>query len=183
MKVTVEQIKKYLSDLSDELKQKDIKGEILIVGGAAMMLSFNARVSTKDIDAVFKPEKEMRDSVIDVGFKNNLEPGWLNDAVKVYISTEEFKRDLVLKFENLDVYVPEPHYLLAMKVLSMRQEKSSTDIDDVKTLIKNLEIDSSEEVFNIVKRYYPNDEIPAKSKVILDEIISKVFNNDFGIEL
>jgi len=177
VEITTDRIKKYLSDLSEELRQKGIMGEILIVGGAAMMLSFNARISTKDIDAVFKPEKEMKDSVFDVGIKNSLEPGWLNDAVKVYISTEEFKKNIVLKFDNLNVYVPEPHYLLAMKILSMRAEKTSTDIEDIRTLIKNLELKSPEEIIDIVRRYYPREEISRKTIIALEEILAKVFES------
>lgn len=53
-----EQILKYLEILSDEIGKEDLKGEILVFGGAAMVLAFNARPSTKDIDAIFQPKKE-----------------------------------------------------------------------------------------------------------------------------
>lgn len=63
-----------------------------MVGGAAMIFSFNARATTQDIDAVFEPEKEFRDSVFEVGIKNQLEPGWLNNAVQVFITGEKFEK-------------------------------------------------------------------------------------------
>jgi predicted deacylase len=43
------EIRLYLKELNDQLKKKKIKGEICIVGGAAMCLAFNAREATKDI--------------------------------------------------------------------------------------------------------------------------------------
>ena len=50
------EIRRYLNDLNEELKKGQVKGEICIVGGAAMCLALNARESTKDIDAVFAPK-------------------------------------------------------------------------------------------------------------------------------
>jgi hypothetical protein len=38
-------ILKYLKELSEEIGQENLKGEILIFGGAAMVLAFNARPS------------------------------------------------------------------------------------------------------------------------------------------
>ena len=40
-------ILKYLEILNNKLKERNIKGEILIFGGSAMVLLFNSRPSTK----------------------------------------------------------------------------------------------------------------------------------------
>ncbi|MBN1612027.1 MAG: hypothetical protein JW940_35680 [Polyangiaceae bacterium] len=43
--------------LSDELGQRSERAEIVVVGGAALVLLFGARETTKDVDACFvKPE-------------------------------------------------------------------------------------------------------------------------------
>lgn len=39
------EIKQYLNELNSELEKSGVKGEICIVGGAAMCLAFNARRS------------------------------------------------------------------------------------------------------------------------------------------
>src|SRR5256714_3821944 len=41
--------------LSEELVRRGTRAEIFIVGGAAMALAYDARRSTRDIDAVFEP--------------------------------------------------------------------------------------------------------------------------------
>ena len=48
--------------MSELLEAKDIVGEIDIIGGAAMMLAFQTRQSTKDVDAVFAPAREIREA-------------------------------------------------------------------------------------------------------------------------
>jgi len=151
LKFNKSDIKNYLSKLSEELNQKGIKGEILIVGGAAMILSLDARESTHDIDAVYKPKSEIKDSIFDVGVNNDLEPGWMNDAVEVFMSNENFKKFLIMEFENLNVYVPEVQYILAMKVDALRTYEGATDIEDISLMIKELEIESIDEINNIFK--------------------------------
>ena len=52
------QIEAYLAHLSDALGRRNLTGEIVRFGGAAMVLTHQARVSTKDVDAVFVPKME-----------------------------------------------------------------------------------------------------------------------------
>ena len=52
-----EDIEKYLRMLGQELQQRNIKGEIMLAGGAVMLLKVQNRELTKDIDAYFKPEQ------------------------------------------------------------------------------------------------------------------------------
>jgi len=55
--VKKEDIEKYLRMLGQELQQRNIKGEIMLAGGAVMLLKVQNRELTKDIDAYFKPEQ------------------------------------------------------------------------------------------------------------------------------
>ncbi len=45
-----------LQALGDELTRRGVRGQIFIVGGAAMALAYSTRRVTKDIDAVFEPK-------------------------------------------------------------------------------------------------------------------------------
>lgn len=47
-------IQKYLRMLGDELHKRNVTGEILLVGGAVMLLEVGNREITKDIDAYFE---------------------------------------------------------------------------------------------------------------------------------
>ncbi len=57
------EINQQITELNDELKARDVKGELCLYGGAVMCLVYDARPSTKDVDAVFKPTAEIRDAI------------------------------------------------------------------------------------------------------------------------
>ena len=59
--MTSEEITQYLSELNDELRLMDIKGEVSLYGGAGLV--YDARPATKDVDAIFKPTSEIRNFV------------------------------------------------------------------------------------------------------------------------
>jgi hypothetical protein len=72
--------------LSDTLGTRNVVGEIVIFGGAAMVLAHQARVSTKDVDAVFAPKDVVYRAADDVAADCGFDEGWLNDAVKGFLS-------------------------------------------------------------------------------------------------
>ncbi len=172
-----EQILKYLEILSDEIGKEDLKGEILVFGGAAMVLAFNARPSTKDIDAIFQPKKRIYELSNRIAGEYNLPEGWLNDSVKGFIANDSFGQQLLIKYDHLSVYVPEPEYLLAMKSISMRIGVESSDIDDVKFLINHLRLRQLEDILDIVKKYYPKNQIPQKTFYALEEIFQNILDD------
>lgn len=168
--MTSEEIEKYLLEINDELAAKEIIGEICIYGGAAMCLAFKARPTTKDVDAVFEPVKVIRGAIGKITAKYNLNDGWLNFAVKIFLV--EHNKEILLDFPYLKVFVPTADYLLAMKILAMRAE--SFDSEDVLFLIKHLKIKDIEETLSIVADYYPNKEIKPETIFQLEEIFENI---------
>ena len=167
--MTAEEITQYLNELNEELRLVDIKGEISLYGGAVMVLAFNARVATKDIDAVFEPVKEIRNAAHRIAELHDLNLDWLNHAVKMFVV--KHKRDLLFELSNLRVTVPEPDYLLAMKILALRPE--TEDESDATFLIEHLKISSKDDVLKIVSGYYPKKDVGARTRVWLDEFFDE----------
>jgi len=125
--ITKDKLIEVFKEINEELKQNGVSGEICVVGGAAMALAFNARLSTHDVDAVFTPKMDVQISAIDVGKKHGLDVDWLNDAVKVFMPDKDPKsKKIILKMSNLLVWSPDAAYILAMKSISARP----TDIRD-----------------------------------------------------
>ncbi|EDN72794.1 conserved hypothetical protein [Beggiatoa sp. SS] len=83
--MTKQEIKNYLEQLNERLESTDIKGEICLYGGAVMCLVYNARPSTKDVDAIFEPVLKLRKAIEEVAHANNLNEDWLNDSVKGFV--------------------------------------------------------------------------------------------------
>jgi hypothetical protein len=169
-----ENILKYLEELSEEIGKEGLKGEILVFGGAAMILAFNARPSTKDVDAIFQPKSKIYELSKKIAERHRLPENWLNDSVKGFIRSDLFDYKLFIRFENLSVYIPEPEYLLAMKSISMRIGVESSDINDIKYLIKHLKLKKTDDIFSIIKKYYPQDQIPQKTYYAMEEILQEI---------
>ena len=60
--------------LNAELARTGIVGDVYLVGGAVMCLVFDARLTTKDVDAFFRPAREVREAARRVNFGTD----WLN---------------------------------------------------------------------------------------------------------
>jgi len=59
-KFSKKDILKYLDEINNKLIERGKFGEIVICGGAAMTLVYEARNSTHDIDAIFKPKEDLK---------------------------------------------------------------------------------------------------------------------------
>ena len=168
---TREVIEKLLSDLNSKLKARGLQGELCIFGGAAMILNFNARMATKDVDAIFAPKAEFHQCVQEVAEDNGLSNDWLNDGVKGFL-VDNFKQDQILNFSHLRVYTPEPEFLLSMKAISARID--SMDAQDLVTLIRHLGIKNVNQVIDILSKYYPHTQVNPKTQFFLEELFDKL---------
>ena len=156
--------------LNDELARREITGEVYVLGGAVMCLVFDARASTRDIDAFFRPAKEVRAAARAVAGAAGMPDDWLNDAVKGYLSDkEDFQR--YLELSNLRVLTASPEYLLAMKCLAMRLGEGFHDEEDVRFLLRYLNLTDHRKALEIVTRYYPRERIPQKTLYALEEML------------
>lgn len=162
-------ILRLFSALNDELREMGVRGEIGICGGAVMCLVFNARESTKDVDAIFQPTQEIRDASRAVADRLGVPEDWLNDAAKGYFLSQPPVRDVV-ELSNLRVWAPQADYMLAMKCVSARFD--SHDLDDTRFLLKHLGIRSVDEASRIIEQYYPRKVIPAKTQFLLEELLA-----------
>jgi len=74
--MAAEEITKYLTELNDELRLMNIKGEVSLYGGAVMCLVYDARPATKDVDAIFKPTAEIRKAIVNIAERHGLNEIW-----------------------------------------------------------------------------------------------------------
>lgn len=155
--------------LQDELAAGGARGEVYVVGGAVMCLAFGARDSTRDVDAAFQPSIVVRQAAARVAAQAGVPEGWLNDAVKGWLSPRG-EYDEFLDLPNLKVFVARPEYLLAMKCAAMRLGEEFHDLDDVRYLIRNLNLTSVEETQAIVLKYFDAANIPLKTRLALEEL-------------
>jgi hypothetical protein len=84
-----ETAKKAIARLAELARGRHIDLHLTVYGGTVMMLAYNARPGTKDIDAIFRPRDEVIPIIEEVAREMNLESNWLNDDVKVWVTENE----------------------------------------------------------------------------------------------
>jgi hypothetical protein len=169
--LTAHDIRRLLELLDEELATAGVEGELYLVGGAVMCLAFDARPATRDVDALFRPTREIREAAARVADRAGVPRGWLNDAVKGFLD-ERGDFDPFLELPNLRVFIARPEYLLAMKCASMRLAEEFRDVDDVRYLLRYLNITSIDEALAIVTRYVDEDRLMPKTRLALEELLS-----------
>jgi Nucleotidyltransferase of unknown function (DUF6036) len=166
-----------LQILAERLGQRGTTGELCLFGGAVMVLAYSARVSTKDVDALFQPAQAVRDLVEDIAAEMNLPADWLNDGVKGFISSRhETTAGNLPQFPHLRLTMPVPEYLLAMKCMAARvggTTDAPSDVADIVFLIRHLKCHSAEEVLNIVSRYYPANVTSVKTRYLVEGLFDE----------
>jgi hypothetical protein len=170
--LTQEVIRRLFELLNEELRTSDTRGELYLVGGAVMCLAYNARPSTADVDALFQPATQVRKAAERVAARANIPADWLNDGVKGFLS-ENGDFALFLELDHLRVMVAEPRYLLAMKCLAMRIGAEFHDEEDVRFLLRLLDIRSFDQARGIVTKYYPLERFPQKALYALEELLAQ----------
>lgn len=139
-KLTKNDIELYFQEINKKLEEQNKHGEIILTGGAALTLVYDARDSTKDVDALFESSKDMRDIIISISEKYNLNKEWLNDGVKGFMQPS-MKIETIQKYSNLTVNSLDAESLLAMKLAAATIEIGIKDKEDAVTLMKCLKIE------------------------------------------
>lgn len=159
------------------LCEQGIIGEICICGGAAMVLAFDARESTRDVDAVFVPKDKVLDCARQVAKEFELDEDWMNNGVKGFISDKaEVTHEGMPVFDNLRVLRPTTEYLLAMKCLASRVASQGIKGDraDVITLLHILKLYNASAVCDLVSKYYSERLLAPKVRFFIEEIVEEI---------
>jgi hypothetical protein len=170
--LTAADLRRLFDLLNEDLRQSGTEAELFLVGGAVMCLAYAARPSTLDVDALFRPATQVREAAARVAIRARLSPDWLNDAVKGYLSAHgDFA--LFLELDHLRIMVAQADYLLAMKCLAMRIGAEFHDEDDIRYLLRHLNILAYENAITVITKYYPLERFPQKTLYALAELLPK----------
>ncbi len=132
---TKENLEYYLKELAKDFKKRGrgTPAEMILVGGASVLINYEFRMASYDIDAAYEAESVMKESINAVGDKFGLPRGWVNDDFKKtasYTPNIIYHSDYYRTFSNvLKIRTVRSEYLVAMKLVSGRQYKK--DLSDI----------------------------------------------------
>jgi hypothetical protein len=165
-----EQILHLFDELNSELAKTRVRGDVFVVGGAAMTVAYDARPATRDVDGIFHPSSEVRSAAKRVAaMHDDIAEDWLNDGVKGFLPGDDVGRQVVLyEGDYLTVRAASPEYLLATKLLASRV---SRDEDDILFLLRLCGLSTVDEALDLMVRYYGNRPVEAKVRFLLEELL------------
>ena len=133
---TKENIDLYLKEVAREYRKqagKKTPAELVLIGGASVLINYGFRNMTTDIDALIQAASAMKEAISRIGDRYGHPDGWLNAD---FTNTDSYS----MKLSQFSVYYKTyanivtirtvaAEYLIAMKLRSGRQYKS--DLSDI----------------------------------------------------
>jgi hypothetical protein len=160
-------------------------GEIAIYGGSAIILQFDWRKTSVDVDARVTSQGNhgvIMDAVHEAAKRLGLPRSWLNENVTMYARCGERDTDRVFvglypspeRF-GLRVTAARPEYILAMKLRALERITSAErDFNDAVKLAIECGVTTLEEIRDVHRRYFGNDELPVKAELQLANLVAAV---------
>ena len=93
-----------------------------------------------------------------------------NNQASSYVSGRAGRGTPVYDHPNLRVMATPAEHLLAMKV---RAARSVRDADDLRLLLDTLEVDTVEEIVELVERYFPGEPLSDRSRLLVEDLLAE----------
>lgn len=180
---TKDNIDSYLKELAKKFQKRNgnrIPAEIILIGGASILINYGFREMTYDIDAIIQSSGAMKDAINTVGDRLGLSVGWLNTD---FINTESYTPKLVQyskyykTFSNIiQVRTVSAEYLVAMKLMAGRQYKN--DLSDIVGILIEQEEKGDSFTLDRIKKavvdlYDFYERLPDNSRTFIESIYKK----------
>ena len=165
MPLSADDIRTAFAALAEELNTEKQHAEMIVAGGAALVLLYGARETTKDIDAYFiTPEAVVvRKAAARVAQRLDLPDDWLNDGAKGYF-VGVTKGDVLYNSDSLSVQAASTQQLLAMKLCAWRD---AIDRSDARLLLSQMP-GSFDEIWDAIRPFVPAHQVDKASYALQD---------------
>lgn len=179
---TKENLNICLKELSREFRKLNgnkMPAEIILVGGASILINYGFRDTTYDCDAIVHASSAMKEAANNVGDRLGLPNGWFNSDFRKTKSYSEklsqYSKHYRTFFNIVDIRTISGEYLVAMKLMSGRQYKN--DMSDIVGILweqqqmgKTL---SFQDIDKAVRNLYDGWEtLPENARKLIEEILT-----------
>lgn len=179
---TKDNIDTYLKEVAKEYRRlvgKAMPAELILIGGASVLINYGFRDMTIDIDAVIQAGSSMKDAINRVRDRYNLPVGWLNSDFQ---KTASYSPRLVehaqyyREYSNvLTIRTISAEYLIAMKLRSGRQYKN--DLSDILGILadhqrRGMPIAMAQIHKAVVDLYDDWESLPEASRTFIERVMS-----------
>ena len=177
---TKENLDSYLKELAKEFRKingNKMPAEIILIGGASVLINDGFREMTYDMDAIIQASSSMKDAINSVGDRMGLPNGWLNAD---FMKTTSYTPKLIQyskyykTFSNvLRIRTVSAEYLVVMKLMAGRQYKN--DLSDVVGILLEQEKSQQQICLEDIKKaaeklYGGYDKLSEESRTFIETV-------------
>ena len=181
--ITKDNADQYFRELAKEIRKvngRHALAEIVLVGGAAILINYGFRETTYDIDAVVNSVASIKQAMNNTGDRLGLPNGWLNTdfaRTKSYSPRiMEFSKYYRTYSNIVTVRTITGEYLLVMKMMAGRQYKF--DFSDIVGILWEQDKSGNPLTLSDIQRaaedlYGSYEKLPTESRVFVERVISE----------
>jgi predicted nucleotidyltransferase len=160
-----EEMRRYLTEVGARIAARNLIGEIVLAGGAVMVMALHARGGSRDIDAVFTREAEaIVEAAAEVARSHGLPVAWLNDHVRVFVAPDAPTIDF-FDVPGLRVRMVRLDYLFSMKAWA----GDPIDQRDLRVIARELGLRDERQAYEIVRGFSSGD-LPREVQILLESL-------------
>ena len=160
-------------------------GEIAIYGGSAILLQFDWRKASRDVDARVTSERShglVIDAAASAATQLGLPRSWLSENVAMYARRGEREADRISlgvypspeRF-GLRVTAAKPSYILAMKLKALeRATIDDRDYEDAVNLSIECGVSGADELREVFRQFFPDEDLPPRAALRLEELTADI---------
>jgi len=164
------QLREALRRLAERLRHRGVIGNVYLFGGGAMVLAFDARPATRDLDGRFGPNGPIQEEALAIAREMDLPGTWLNEQGVFYLPrTDEPDPTPVFDHPNLRVMRASDRHLLAMKAMAARR---FADLEDLAFLTDRLGLKTVEEVEAVCREVFPDEPLGDRQREVLGDVLA-----------
>lgn len=166
--LTRQQLVDALAALSRRLRERQVSGEIYLFGVGALVLGFDARDATRDLDGrIDAHHGAVHTAAAEVAEELSLPGHWLNEGGTAYLPRgADADVDTVHSDGWLIVRAASAPVLLAMKARTRRAQ----DVADTVFLAELLGLSTADEIVAVHDRYFADEPLAEADRSRLDAI-------------
>ena len=160
-----------LEILAQSLQAPELKVEFYLLGGAIVFQAFRASPPTAHVSALFGSAAAVVAELANLTRREGWDPRWLQDAIKDYL-LGGVRADRYLELPSLAVFVPPLEYVLALKIASLRAGADDRAVDDLRYVVRALNLVSADAALEIAGRYFAARQLPADARATLQGLLA-----------
>lgn len=165
------EISRLLAILAAKLDDRGVVATITVVGGATMGYVYDARPSTRDVDALLQPKDAVLEAAAEVADAESLPDDWLNDKFAMFWPQHgEPDFSHVVQHGAVTISYAGPRVMLAMKMLA--SVRGRRDTEDLVHLLEPAGVSNIQTAIDIFEDFYRDHDIPPQALTVIEAALA-----------